>query len=955
MKNRIDVMRLREGVMTLNGWVIPQKKKNRNYIDISDQLSEAAAGTGKGMQAASADGVRFSVLEKPEGMSKWQRIPFTYVPMLREDVAGLYGCSPMCGFDIQFAYARGNEYALQMEAPGSSSSRVLISDAVMAKRDSVANRKKERILALCTTETIKVAWDFFRENGLRALWKKSVHKLQGIEEDYDYSEWYEKTKPTEGKLREQAAEYRGLLRAVLEHGPQPLCGASDGGSLQPDEKSVTASAGAEAAEIKEETEKSAGYLRAGVVMNAADFHPMFSITIPAYNTPEKYLCMLFDSLKAQTYPNFEVILADGSDAAERTAEEVTRRYAAEDPRFRYERLEKNWGISENTNAALALAKGDYIVLCDHDDELTADALYEVVQALLAHPEAEFLYTDEDKVDFDGKALFEPHFKSDYNPDLLRTVNYICHLSVIRRDLLQRVQEQHPQHLAFDPAYDGAQDHDFFLRCTEEAAREEVDGNDGGNGNAAGVPEAEAGRCGNAGSSRTAVADLTSANLSDTEQQQEQWQQALRAGIFTSERIVHIPKVCYHWRCHKNSTAKDPSSKLYAFDAGKRAVLAHEKRLGIGAEKIVDGITYGFYHTVYPLSEERVSVIIPNKDHVKDLDKCIRSLIQRSLHRNLEIIVVENNSSEPETFDYYQKIEGNPAYFMTDFDAGWEKLCAERRKRAEYCRTMKGVTDTYQPELSEERLRDISRVSIRVVRWEREFNYSAINNFGAAHAEGEYLLLLNNDVELISPDSITEMLGYARRPDVGIVGARLLYEDDTVQHAGVVVGFGGIAGGAFIGLHERENSYMHRMMCVQDLSAVTAACLMTKRSVFDAVGGLTEELAVAFNDIDYCMKVRAQGLLCVYDPYVLLHHYESKSRGLEDTPEKVRRFNNEIAVFADRWGEILKQGDPYYNPNLTLRKSNFSLRDLSKEKIGEPYKLELDVEKQLREVRKAQRH
>lgn len=931
MKNRIDVMRLREGVMTLNGWVIPQKKKNRNYIDISDQLSEAAAGTGKGMQAASADGVRFSVLEKPEGMSKWQRIPFTYVPMLREDVAGLYGCSPMCGFDIQFAYARGNEYALQMEAPGSSSSRVLISDAVMAKRDSVANRKKERILALCTTETVKVAWDFFRENGLRALWKKSVHKLQGIEEDYDYSEWYEKTKPTEAKLRAQAAEYRGLLREVLEHGPQPLCGASDGGNPWPDEKNAEALAGASAETFPEElaetfaeplagTGKEAGKSAVcpggGAMRAGAAFHPMFSITIPAYNTPEKYLCMLFDSLKAQTYPNFEVILADGSDAAERTAEAVTRRYAAEDPRFRYERLEKNWGISENTNAALALAKGDYIVLCDHDDELTADALYEVVQALLAHPEAEFLYTDEDKVDFDGKALFEPHFKSDYNPDLLRTVNYICHLSVIRRDLLLRVQEQHPQHLAFDPAYDGAQDHDFFLRCTEEAAREE----------------------------RAWLAAQNSGTA-----------QELRAGIFTSDRIVHIPKVCYHWRCHKNSTAKDPSAKLYAFDAGKRAVLAHEKRFGIGAEKIVDGITYGFYHTIYPLSEERVSVIIPNKDHVKDLDKCIRSLIQRSLHRNLEIIVVENNSSEPETFDYYQKIEDNPEYFMTDFDAGWEKLCAERRKHAEYCRTMKGVTDTYQPELSEERLRDLSRISIRVVRWEREFNYSAINNFGAAHAEGEYLLLLNNDVELISPDSITEMLGYARRPDVGIVGARLLYEDNTVQHAGVVVGFGGIAGGAFIGLHERENSYMHRMMCVQDLSAVTAACLMTKRSVFDAVGGLTEELAVAFNDIDYCMKVRAQGLLCVYDPYVLLHHYESKSRGLEDTPEKVRRFNNEIAVFADRWGEILKQGDPYYNPNLTLRKSNFSLRDLSKEKIGEPYKLELDVEKQLREVRKAQRH
>ena len=887
-------MRLREGVMTLNGWVIPQRKKGRAYVDVSDQLSGTNTGTGRGMKVASADGVRFSILEKSEQTGKWERIPFTYVPMLREDVAGIYGCSPMCGFDLEFAYERGREYLLLLEAPGSAATRVPVNDAVMAKRDSVANRKRERLLALCTTETVKVAWDFLKENGIRALWKKSVHKLQGIEEDYDYSEWYEKTKPTEATLKAQAAEYRELLREVLERGPRE-------NRTEAGEDGKTEEAG-----------KSGKNGKIGLC-------PMFSIAIPAYNTPEKYLCMLFDSLKAQTYPNFEVILADGSDAAEHTAEQVTARYAEDDPRFRYERLSKNLGISENTNAALSLAKGDYIVLCDHDDELTADALYEVVRALRTHPDAEFLYTDEDKVDFDGKALFEPHFKSDYNPDLLRTVNYICHLSVIRRDLLERVQAAHPEHLAFDPAYDGAQDHDFFLRCTEEASREERE---------------------QSGKNDTGA---------------EKIRQEIRAGIFTSERIIHIPKVCYHWRCHKNSTAKDPSSKLYAFDAGKRAVLAHERRLGIDAERVVDGITYGFYHTLYPLSEEQISVIIPNKDHAKDLDTCIRSILQRSMHRNLEFIIVENNSTDPETFAYYEKIEGNPAYFMTDFEEGFRRLCEERKKRAEYCKNTKGVTDTWQTEISEERLRDISRIRIRVVRWELEFNYSAINNFGARYAEGTYLLLLNNDVELIEPAAFTEMLGYIRRPDVGAVGARLLYEDNTVQHAGVVVGFGGIAGGTFIGLHERENSYMHRMMCVQDYSAVTAACLMTKRSVFDAAGGLTEELAVAFNDIDYCMKVRAQGLLCVYDPYVLFHHYESKSRGLEDTPEKVKRFNNEIAIFASRWGEILKHGDPYYNPNLTLRKSNFSLRDLSKEKIGEPYKLELDVEKQLREVRKVQRH
>ena len=235
-------------------------------------------------------------------------------------------------------------------------------------------------------------------------------------------------------------------------------------------------------------------------------------------------------------------------------------------------------------------------------------------------------------------------------------------------------------------------------------------------------------------------------------------------------------------------------------------------------------------------------------------------------------------------------------------------------------------------------------NVRVVTWEKGFNFSAINNFGVKHARGEYLLFLNNDTEIIEKDVIREMLGYCQREDVGAVGARLLYQDDTIQHAGVVVGFGGIAGHTFIGLHRAENSYFHRAMCAQDYSAVTAACIMTKKVLFDQVEGFTEELAVAFNDIDFCMKIRSLGKLVVYNPYALLYHYESKSRGLEDTPEKVARFNREIAIFAKRWPDILRNGDPYYNPNLTLRKSNFALRDLKKEKIGEPYKLELDVEK-----------
>ena len=276
------------------------------------------------------------------------------------------------------------------------------------------------------------------------------------------------------------------------------------------------------------------------------------------------------------------------------------------------------------------------------------------------------------------------------------------------------------------------------------------------------------------------------------------------------------------------------------------------------------------------------------------------MITRGTYKNLEFVVIENNSTDPETFAYYEAI---------------------------------------QQEFPQ----------VRVVTWTREFNYSAINNFGVQAAKGQYLLFLNNDTELIAENFVEEMLGFCQREDVGAVGARLLYQDDTIQHAGVVIGFGGVAGHTFIGLHKAENSYFHRAMCAQDYSAVTAACMMSKKSVFDAVGGFSEDLAVAFNDIDYCMKIRSLGKLVVYAPYALLYHYESKSRGLEDTPEKVARFNREVAKFAKKWPEILKNGDPYYNPNLTLRKSNFALRDLKKEGIGQPYELDPAIRELMKEA------
>ena len=728
MKFNVDVVRIRENSIQLNGWAIGKTPDTSITLAVED-------GAGKPMD-------------------------FKFVPTKRDDVSQIYYGRVIerdFGFDIQFPYERGRDYYLVIRGE-KRRIRVKYNEDLIKKRSSVAHKRLQKLRDLMNMETVHVCLDFWKENGLRALLLKSKHKLQGIDNDYDYGEWYALTKPTFEELeRQRQARF--------------------------------------------------------------DSMPKFSIVIPAYKTPEGYLREMLDSILAQTYGNWEVCVADGSPKGEST-ERVLQHYAKQDRRFKYVILGENKGISGNTNAALDMADGEYVVLADHDDTMTPDALYECVKALNEHPECEVLYSDEDKMDMDGGALFDPHFKPDFNVDLLCSVNYICHLFVVSHRLVERIG-------GFRQEFDGAQDYDFIFRCTEAASG-----------------------------------------------------------------IHHIPRVLYHWRCHKDSTASNPESKLYAFEAGARAIMAHYERAGIAALKVEKGIDYGIYHSFYQISgDPLVSIIIPNKDHHRDLDTCLRAIEERASYKNVEFIIVENNSSLKETFEYYKRI---------------------------------------QEEFS----------NVRVVFWEREFNYAAINNYGVSFAKGEYLLFLNNDTELIAKDFIEEMLGLCQREDVGAVGARLLYQDDTIQHAGVVVGFGGIAGHTFIGLHQAENSYFHRAMSTQDYSAVTAACMMSKKSLFDTVGGFSEELAVAFNDIDYCMKVRKAGKLVVYNPYALLYHYESKSRGLEDTPEKVARFNREIRIFSDKWPEILRDGDPYYNPNLTLRKSNFALRDLKKEKIGEPYKLEV---------------
>lgn len=325
----------------------------------------------------------------------------------------------------------------------------------------------------------------------------------------------------------------------------------------------------------------------------------------------------------------------------------------------------------------------------------------------------------------------------------------------------------------------------------------------------------------------------------------------------------------------NSVAGDPTSKMYAYEAGKKAIEDHFKRVGIEARVEHTGL-WGMYHVLYGTpGNPLVSIIIPNKDHIKDLNQCIQSIYKKSSYKEFEIIIVENNSENKDTFDYYEKIQ-----------------------------------DKYS--------------NLKVVKWEGEFNYSAINNYGVQFAKGEYLLFLNNDTEMINETALEELLGVCMRDEVGAVGAKLLYEDDTVQHAGVVIGFGGYAGHVHVGIGREDYGYMVRARINCNYSAVTAACMLTKRSVFDQVGGFDEQFVVACNDVDYCLKLREIDKLIVYNAFSEWHHYESKSRGYEDTPEKMRRFENEVKKFRKKWPEILEKGDPYYNPNFPVTQAPFTL-------------------------------
>lgn len=534
---------------------------------------------------------------------------------------------------------------------------------------------------------------------------------------------------------------------------------------------------------------------------------VFSIAVPVFRTPAKFLCEMIESVRSQSFPFWELCLAN-ADPEDREVAEILERYCREDRRIRVKNLKENKGISENTNAALAMARGEFVGLLDHDDLLAPDALYEMAARLEKDEGIDVFYTDEDKVTTDLSEHFQPHLKPDFNLDLLRSNNYICHFFVVRREIAERIG-------GFRPEFNGAQDYDFIFRCTEQA-----------------------------------------------------------------EKIVHIPRILYHWRVHSASTADNPASKMYAYEAGKRAIEGNLERSGVrGVVSLRQD--YGFYDVHYPVEgEPLVSILIPNKDQKETLMHCIRSVLETSTWKNLEILIIENNSEREETFACYRELEKDP------------------------------------------RIRILTYLG-------KTFNYSAINNFGVQQAKGEYLLFLNNDIEVITPDWIEQMLGNCQRPEVGIVGAKLYYPDNTIQHAGIIIGIGGIAGHAFLGLARAKSGYLHKASLQMDYSAVTAACMMMKAEAFRKAGGFEEKLTVAFNDVDLCLRTVEQGWLVVYDPHVEMYHYESKSRGAEDTEEKLRRFQQEIEFMRTRWIRLLKDGDPNYNPNLTLSKWNYSLRGRKK--------------------------
>ncbi len=548
-----------------------------------------------------------------------------------------------------------------------------------------------------------------------------------------------------------------------------------------------------------------------------------SILVPLYNTPLNFLEEMIGSVTGQTYQNWELCLADGSDDAHKEVGEYCRKLAAQDTRIKYQKLAKNDGISGNTNECLKLATGEYIGLFDHDDILHPSVLFEYVK-VINEQDADYIYCDETTFK-NGSVdnMITLHFKPDYAVDNLRANNYICHFSCFKKELLEGME-------LFRKQFDGSQDHDMILRLTDKA-----------------------------------------------------------------KKVVHVPKLLYYWRSHAGSVASDISAKSYAIEAARGAVADHLRTHGYEHFKITS--TRAF-ETIFKISyeikgEPKISIVIANKDHADDLRRCISSIREKSTYENYEIVVVENNSETEEIFAYYDELTSG-----------------------KFAKTMKHGDVAASDD-------DV----VKIVKYEGDFNYSAINNLGVEKTDGEYILLLNNDTQVITVNWMEELLMYAQRADVGAVGGKLFYGNKTIQHAGVVIGLGAhrTAGHTHYGQSRENLGYMGRLCYTQNVTAVTGACLMVKKALFEKVGGLDTGFAVSLNDVDFCLKLRKEGYLNVFTPFAELYHFESISRGLDDAGEKAQRYNKESEVFRDKWKEELAKGDPYYNPNFSLDRSDYSLK------------------------------
>ncbi len=535
------------------------------------------------------------------------------------------------------------------------------------------------------------------------------------------------------------------------------------------------------------------------------YTPLISIVMPTYNTPAEYLKKAIDSVIDQSYPYWELCIADDASSDGNTLQLLAQHMKKYD-RIHVVFRNTNGDISLASNTALDMAKGEYVAFLDHDDMLAPNALLEVVKVINSRADAKFIYSDEDKIDERGRR-FAPHFKSDWNPDMFLSHNYISHLSVIQKSLLDKVEN-------FRVGYEGSQDYELFLRVIDQLSPYE---------------------------------------------------------------IVHIEKILYHWRAFEGSTAFDPKAKSHTTAAGLKALKDYFFTKN-EVVKVEEGLLPNTYKVIYPIADEPlVSLIIPTRDGYDILFLCIKSILEKTIYKNYEIIIIDNQTTDLKTLAY-----------------------------------LDDLTKTYS--------------CIRIIKYDKAFNYSAINNFAVTHANGDIVGLVNNDVEIISDHWLTEMVQHALRPEIGVVGAKLYYDDDTIQHAGVILGIGGVAGHSHKSYKKSDHGYFSRLKIIQNYSAVTGACLIVRKMLFEEVTGLNEDhLGIAFNDVDFCLKLQEKGYRNLWTPYVELYHHESVSRGEEDDRIKRERFNSEVNYMKKKWGEKLKE-DPFYNSNLTLMHENFTIKE-----------------------------